>query len=153
MNNTYKSSSAEKVEAEQIICKKVEEILGIKFEKNKPIFLANNAYTYIQPDFYSEEESIVGEIFSHIGKYKGSQPRKIANDILKMVLLDKVKNKTHKKLFVVCRDEEKNVLENSSSWLSECIRQFDVEVIKVDIPDIIKEQVLAAQKRQIMING
>ena len=151
--NTFKSNSDEQQYAENIIFDEIEKMLGITLTKNPRISLSENTNVHIQPDFYSEEESIVGEIFSHIGKYKGSQPRKIANDILKMVLLDKAKNKTHKKLFVVCRDEEKNVLENSSSWLSECIRQFDVEVIKVDIPDIIKEQVLAAQKRQIMING
>ena len=151
--NTFKSNSDEQQYAENVIFGELEKILGITLTKNPRIYLNENTKVHIQPDFYSEEESIVGEIFSHIGKYKGSQPRKIANDILKMVLLDKVKNKTHKKLFVVCRDEEKNVLENSSSWLSECIRQFDIEVIKVDIPDIIKEQVLAAQKRQIMING
>ena len=151
--NTFKSNSYEQQYAENVIFVELEKILGITLTKNQRIYLNENTKVHIQPDFYSEEESIVGEIFSHIGKYKGSQPRKIANDILKMVLLDKAKNKTHKKLFVVCRDEEKNVLENSASWLSECIRQFDVEVIKVDIPDVVKEQVLAAQKRQIMING
>ena len=151
--NTFKSNSDEQQYAENIIFGVLEKTLGITLTKNPRIYFNENTKVHIQPDFYSEEESIVGEIFSHIGKYKGSQPRKIANDILKMVLLDKAKNKTHKKLFVVCRDEEKNVLKNSASWLSECIRQFDVEVIKVDIPDIVKEQVLAAQKRQIMING
>ena len=151
--NTFKSNSDEQQYAENVIFVELEKILGITLTKNQRIYLDENTKVHIQPDFYSEEESIVGEIFSHIGKYKGSQPHKIANDILKMMLLDKVKNKTHKKIFVVCRDEEKNVLESSSSWLSECIRQFDVDVIKVDIPDTIKEQVLAAQKRQIMING
>ena len=40
----------------------------------------------ICPDFYSEESKIIGEIHAHIGRLKGSQPDKIASDILKMLL-------------------------------------------------------------------
>lgn len=40
---------------------------------------------HIEPDFYSKEEKIVGEIFAHHGKTKGGQNHKVAQDILKML--------------------------------------------------------------------
>ena len=64
---------------------------NINLEKNKKIFLADNAFIYIQPDFYSEEDHVIGEIFAHIGKSKKAQDNKNANDILKMLLLEKKK--------------------------------------------------------------
>ena len=70
-----------------------------------------------------------------------------------MLLLDKVKNKKHSKFFAVCSDEEKNKLENSSSWLSESIKQFEIKIIKIDISDDLKEKILSAQNRQKMINN
>lgn len=153
MENTYKSNSNEQQCAEKFIFHEIEKLFNITLKQNPKIYLNENKKTYVQPDFYSEEDNIIGEIFSHIGKYKGSQPRKIANDILKMVLLDKVKNKKHKKFFVVCGEDEKNVLEKSCSWLSESIRRFEIKVIKIDIPDDLKGHVLSAQDRQRMINN
>lgn len=49
----------------------------------------NNDGVHIEPDFYFEEHSIIGEIFAHIGGNKRGQSTKIANDILKMLLIEK----------------------------------------------------------------
>lgn len=152
MTNTYKSSSIEQVEAEQIIFQKLKYDLGIDLDKNKQIFLADNPYTYIQPDFYSEKELIVGEIFVHIGKPKKAQDNKIANDILKMLLLQKVTGKTYRKILVVCDELEFKKL-NGLSALSESIRQFGIEVMLVDINDELRAKIQEAQNRQKMVNA
>ena len=70
MSEKHKSSSEEQVIAEQYIFEAIEKRLQIKLEHNRKIYLADNPFTYMQPDFYSEELCIVGEIFSHIGKPK-----------------------------------------------------------------------------------
>lgn len=41
----------------------------------------------------------MGEIFSYIGKNKKAQNKKISNDILKMLLLEKVIRKEYRKIF------------------------------------------------------
>ena len=64
MTELHKSSSHVQMLAEDIIFQEVEKILDTKFEKNKKLYMANNSYTYIQPDFYSWEAGIVGEIFA-----------------------------------------------------------------------------------------
>ena len=151
METIHKSSSHVQMQAEKIICQKVEELLNIQFERNKQLYLAENAFTYMQPDFYSAEHSIVGEIFAHIGKPKKAQDNKIANDILKMLLLDKVTGKHHRKILVVCDTSEKKKLEGKSV-LAESIRQFNIEIMYVEIDAETQKQIVAAQELQKMTN-
>lgn len=152
MGEKHKSSSEEQMIAEQYIFKAVEKQLQINLEHDRKIYLADNSFTYIQPDFYSEDDCIVGEIFSHIGKPKKAQNNKIANDILKMLLLEKVTGKKYRKIIVVCDEIEWKKL-NGKSVLAETIRQFGIEIINIEIEDEMRNTILEAQKRQNMVNA
>ena len=152
MENTHKSSSRVQMQAENEIFQKVEQLLSIRLERNKKIHLADNAYTYMQPDFYSDEHCVVGEIFAHIGKPKKAQDNKISNDILKMLLLEKITGKQYRKILAVCDAAEKKKLEGQSV-LAESIRQFRVEVMYIGIDEETKLQILAAQELQKMTNA
>ena len=151
MDNLHKSSSHIQTKAEEVIFSQIEKLFNIRFEKNKKIYLADNAFTYMQPDFYSEEQLIVGEIFAHIGKPKKAQDNKVANDILKMLLLEKTTGKQYRKIIVVCDTDEKKKLEGKS-LLSESIRQFGVEILYVEIDTNLKQQIMDAQELQKMTN-
>ncbi|MGO5072192.1 hypothetical protein ACTQ30_15875, partial [Roseburia faecis] len=107
---------------------------------------------YIEPDFYSEEHSIIGEIFAHIGGNKRGQSTKIANDILKMLLIEKDRCKSYRKIIVVCDEQEERTLSGKSA-LAESIRQFGIELKRVEISNELRETILSAQNRQVMING
>jgi|GEM_PF-1400390 len=152
MVDMKKSSSKEQMEAEDVMFKLVASFLRCELKKNHKIYLADNAYTYIQPDFYSEDSAIVGEIFTHIGKPKKAQDNKISNDILKMLLLEKIQYKTYRKIIVVCDEEQEKKLHGLSA-LAESIRQFGIEIIKIDIPANLKEKIIKAQCRQKMVNA
>ena len=147
----HKSSAHVQTQAEEVIFHKVEKLLNIKLEKNKKIYLADNAFTYMQPDLYSEENLVVGEIFAHIGKPKKAQDNKIANDILKMLLLEKTTGNQYRKIIVVCDLSEKKKLEGKSI-LAESIRRFDIEIMYIEIDEEIKQQIIEAQERQKMTN-
>ena len=147
----HKSSSHIQIQAEEMMFSKIEHLFEIKFEKNKKIYLADNTYTYMQPDFYSEEFSIVGEIFAHIGKPKKAQDNKISNDILKMLLLDKISGKQYRKIIAVCDKKEMKKL-MGQSVLAESIRQFGVEVILVELDEDMRNKILEAQEIQRMTN-
>ena len=151
MDNLHKSSSHIQTKAEEVIFSQIEKLFNIRFEKNKKIYLADNAFTYMQPDFYSEEQLIVGEIFAHIGKPKKAQDNKVANDILKMLLLEKTTGKQYRKIIVVCDTDEKKKLEGKS-LLSESIRQFGIEILCVEIDTDMKQQIMDAQELQKMTN-
>lgn len=152
MENSHKSSSFEQVQAEKEMFKRVKEVLHVDLANNAKIFLSSDGATYIQPDFYSEEHSIVGEIFAHIGKPKKAQDNKIANDILKMLLLEKVKGRKYRKIITVCDKEEKEKLEGKSA-LALSIKVFGIDIMMINIDDVTRENLLLAQERQKMMNA
>ena len=151
MSDSKKSSSVEQVHAEEYMFAYIERVLNVKLEKNPKLFLSNNQYTYIQPDFYSADKLIIGEIFAHIGKPKKAQDNKIANDILKMLLLEKIAGKQYRKIIAVCDEAEKKKLQGMSV-LGESIRQFGVEILYVPIDEKLRNEILKAQERQKMTN-
>lgn len=151
MGNLHKSSSHVQMQAEDILFYKVEDMLSTKLEKNKKLYLSDNAFTYIQPDFYSEESNLIGEIFAHIGKPKKGQDNKIANDILKMLLFEKIKEKKFRKIIVVCDDAEYKKLKGQSA-LAESIRQFDVEIVFIELEESVRNKIIEAQENQKMTN-
>ena len=151
MSDTEKSRSLEQVAAEKFIFQKLKDELGIELEANNKIPLLDNQYTYIQPDFFSEEHRIIGEIFAHIGKPKKAQNNKIANDILKMLTYEKIKSVKMRKMLVVCDEQEYETLKGSSV-LAESIRQFEIEVMLVPISEDMRMRLEIAQRRQKMVN-
>lgn len=149
MGNTEKSNTIEQQMAEQVIFEKVKGWLNADLKENTKIFVGN---TYMQPDFYSEDEGIIGEIFAHIGKPNKGQDNKIANDVLKMLLLEKLEKRIYRKIIVVCDEQERNKLEGTSV-LAECLRQFGVEVKMIEIDADLRIMLTAAQGRQRMVNA
>ncbi len=149
MTNSQNSNSTEQQMAERILFEKVRQWLNQDIRANEKIPIGA---TFMQPDFYSRKNAIIGEIFSHIGKPKKAQDNKIANDILKMLLLEKLEHKIYRKIIVVCDEKERMHLEGSSV-LSECIHQFGIEIKLIEIDDDLRNMLIAAQKRQRMVNA
>ena len=145
MADTKKSSSLEQQMAEDEIFCMVEDWLGCKVSRNPKIKMNNNDKVHIEPDFYSEEHSIIGEIFAHIGENKRGQSTKIANDILKMLLIEKDRCKSYRKIIVVCDEQEERTLSGKSA-LAESIRQFGIELKRVEISNELRENRLSVEK-------
>lgn len=148
MKSKKEPNSIEHLNAEKVIFEKVKKNLGIELKENAEILVGS---TYIRPDFYSENDRIIGEIFTHIGKSKAGQDRKVAKDILKMLLLEKIKGVPYKKMIIVCDKKERKHLEGNS-MIAECIRQFDIEVQMIDIESDLQNALIAEQERLKMIN-
>lgn len=147
--DTSKSRSDEQQEAEITIGAQIEKELSCTLQRNEEVRLADGIY--IVPDLYSEKDRIVGEIFAHIGSLKVGQQRKISQDILKMLLLEKVKGVQFRKLIVVVDDTIEEYLKGQS-FIAESIRQFGIEVRKSKISDEEYEEIMNAQRRQEMVN-
>ena len=151
MPNAHRSSSHVQLQAESLLFEEVKQRLHVELVKNPRISVSDERPVYIQPDFYSADRLIVGEIFAHIGKPRKAQDNKIANDILKMLLLDEATGKKHRKIIVVCDVAEKAHLDGTSA-LAESIRRFQIEIMHIDPGNEMRQQVLQAQARQVMIN-
>ena len=149
MIDTSKSKSDEQQKAEIIIGNRVEEELSCLLKRNEKVVLSEGIH--IVPDLYSEKDRIVGEIFAHIGSLKVGQQHKISQDILKMLLLEKIKGVKYRKMLVIVDDTIEEYLKGKS-FIAESIRQFGIEIRKIDLPDEIYEIVSKAQRRQVMVN-
>ena len=150
MVDTSKSKSLEQQNAETYISMLSEELIGCPLERNTKVYLANGVH--IEPDLYSESNRVVCEIYAHIGKLKTGQQHKISQDILKMLLLEQCKGVSFRKVMIVLDDEVEKYL-NGKSFIAESIRQFDIELKRVNLPIEIQENIVNAQARQIMINA
>ena len=149
MIDTSKSKSDEQQKAEIFIGNCVEEELSCSLKRNEKVVLSEEVH--IVPDLYSEKDRIVGEIFAHIGSLKVGQQHKISQDILKMLLLEKAKGVKYRKMLIIVDDKIEEYLKGKS-FIAESIRQFGIEIKKIDLPDGTYESVVNAQKRQFMVN-
>ena len=150
MIDTNKSKSDEQQKAEIIIGDRVEEYVSCSLKRNERVVLTEGVH--IVPDLYSEKDRIVGEIFAHIGSLKVGQQHKISQDILKMLLLEKAKGVKYRKLLIIVDDKIEEYLKEKS-FIAESIRQFGIEIKKIDLLGETYEAVLNAQRRQVMVNG
>lgn len=149
MRDTSKSKSDEQQKAEIIIGNRVEKELSCPLKRNEKVVLSEGIH--IVPDLYSEKDRIVGEIFAHIGSLKVGQQHKISQDILKMLLLEKIKGVKYRKLLVIVDDKIEEYLKRKS-FIAESIRQFDIEIKKINLPAGTYEKIVNAQRRQVMVN-
>ena len=68
-----------------------------------------------------------------------------------MLLLEKKTSKQYRKIIVVCDEDEQKKLKGLSA-LAESIRQFDVEIMYIELEENIRNQIIEAQKLQRMTN-
>ncbi len=104
--------------------------------------------TLFQVDGYSDNPPILCEIYSRIGKMKVAQHNKIGKDILKMLLIEKMQNKTFRKIIVFADQEASSSFSGGESWYSKLKDHFNIEIIVIDVPQELKESLINAQKRQ-----
>lgn len=149
MTKFMNGDSSTQQEIEEYLFNKISEELGVKFEHNPTIYLNEEKTVYIKPDFYSKEEKKVGEIHTHKGRLKPAQRHKVAGDILKMLLLDKVHDTTYTKYIVVCSDEEEKQL-NGSSHLAFTLKSFGIEVKKITLSEELDKKLEETMKNQDM---
>lgn len=151
MDKFTNSDSSVQCEIENILFRIVQSELNLKLEQNPIITLTKNSDIKIQPDFYSYEAKVIGEIHSHIGKLKPSQFDKIAADILKMILLEKDFGEKFSKYIVVCSDDEKRQLQGNS-FLAEAIRQLKIEILFYELSESDNIKLENTIKKQNLMN-
>lgn len=134
-NRKHDSDSSEQKEVEKAIL----DILRIKHHdiKSIPFRPYKEEKLSFQIDGYSESTNSYFEFYAGLDTLKPGQQRKVACDILKLITIEDIlKNKPYnkksiKKYFVVISDRIKKQL-SSPSWLSHCIKRFDIEIISLE---------------------
>jgi hypothetical protein len=140
----HPSDSTEQQLAHKEILALLNDKFQFKLESRK--VLIND--TLFQVDGYSENPPILCEIYSRIGKMKVAQHNKIGKDILKMLLIEKMQNKTFRKIIAFADEEAAKSFSGGESWYSKLKDNFNIEILVIDIPSELKESLINAQKRQ-----
>jgi len=145
------SKSDVQAEIEAIMLRKIKkELCDDTIVKPDSLPLDTGGTVYISPDFYSEENKIIGEIHAHIGRLKGAQPDKIASDVLKMLLFEKERGIKYKKYIAVCDQDEYKQLSGKSA-LAESIRVFGIELLFISIPEKDYERLQESIRKQNLL--
>lgn len=140
-----KSDSSIQIEEQKILFSKVREILNCSLEYNPKVNI--NYDIHIEPDFYSFENRIIGEIYVHQGNLLPAHKDKISGDFLKMILLEKKMNCEYKKIFVTNNEKIKKFLDGHS-WLAESSQAFSIDVWFMESSPDRKNEILNAQRLQ-----
>ena len=99
-----------------------------------------------------EADTVACEVYAHVGQLRGAQPKKLATDILKLVVLreDYIRSaKPPPRIVLVVVDEPAaRSLRSARSWLGSAVRRFGVEVLMLDLPEAHREMLITVQRRQ-----
>jgi len=144
----HASRSDEQQSVEHIIVEQLNLKLGLNLAAAR---LSLSESVYVQLDGLDEEKKTVCEVYARNGKLKGSQPDKVASDLLKMELVERLNGGQWRKIFCF-GDPEAAKLLIGKSWLAAAAKRLNVEVHVASLPESVREKLIAAQLRQVMVN-
>lgn len=101
----------------------------------------------IELDGASEDLTVLVEAWAHQGPPKAAQTSKIAKDALKLALAARILGGL-RQLVLLFSDEAAAAPFNGRGWIAGALREFGIEVHIVQLPDEVREAILAAQRRQ-----
>ena len=144
----HKSDSYVQSSAEAEIARRLSKRERISLAPAK-LTLRNGATVNI--DGFDPKAHVLCEIYAHVGKTRGSQPGKIAKDILKLVAAEKSLGRKYRK--IICfADKLAAACVLGKSWLAEVARALEVEVIPIELPPKTTASIRVAQELQAMVN-
>ncbi len=143
------SSSEEQRLAEPFLLQALNKKLSLNLT---PANFTLNDGIKVQLDGLDEEHNAVCEVYARIGELKGSQPDKIASDILKMHFYEIFKGGRVRKIMCFSDAAASRKL-MGRSWLAGAAKALGVEIQIIELPTEIRERVIAAQSRQKMVNN
>lgn len=105
--------------------------------------------TRVEVDGVCDDPPILSEAWAHHGPPKPAQRNKVLADALKLVALGRLR--TPRPRLILCfadADAARPFTSPAQTWYAEALREFQVEVQVVALPDDVREQIRHAQTRQ-----
>lgn len=143
----HQSDSAAQRSAEPLIRDGVAAVLGVSLEPES-IKLPGGARADV--DGVAQDYSVLVEIFAHQGRLKGGQFHKVARDALKLITLKRTYPDA--RLAIAFGDSDAAACVTGKSWLAESLRDWEVDVIVVELDESIRDGLRVAQVAQVMVN-
>jgi hypothetical protein len=143
------SSSAVQTWAEREIVCALADKLGVELVLQPGKILLSGG-VYVEVDGATSDQRVVVEAYARQGKLKGAQPKKIAQDILKLALLKRESGRgsTRAVIAFACQEARDSI----SGWIRQAAVAFGIELIVVEISEQLRAEIGVAQLRQRMVN-
>ena len=149
VNVPHASDSREQQQAENSIRALLVKEVGCPLAE-ETLSLGNGVMVKI--DGVNHQRRVLCEIYSRIGKLKGSQPDKLASDMLKLLTVERVLGGNWRK--VICfADSQAAKYVQGKSWLALTARQAEFDIVVVELSASERHLISAAQQRQVMVNS
>ena len=144
----HPSDSHEQRAAEAIVLAQLSEHLGFSVRNGVIRF---DDGRQVNVDGVNHEHRYLCEVFCRIGVLQAAQVEKVASDILKLTLVERMLGGQWRKecCFV---DERAAGLLSGRSWVAAAAQAVGVEPVVMKLPSEHHQAVLMAQRRQVMTN-
>lgn len=116
----------------------------------KPGRVTLSGGVWVEVDARSVDGSVFVEAYARQGHLKGAQLKKIGQDILKLALLRREGSHVDARAIIAFASQE--ACDSVRGWLRRAAEAFDVEFCVVSISSQLRDQILSAQRRQVMAN-
>jgi hypothetical protein len=144
--NNHPSSSEVQRSKEAVILRAVSNQLGVDLcQKVKLGF----GQAWMEVDGATEDESILVEVFAHIGKLEGGQRHKVSTDALKLVALGE--SRPHARRILAFADQA--AASSVAGWKAAVLEHHGIELLAVELSDADRAELVAAQEKQKMVNA
>lgn len=145
---SHPSDSADQRAAECQVLASLEALLGATFIPGTRVPVDAG----VAPDGVDLDRRIVVEVYARVGKLKPAQAHKVRADLFKLAYLRKLLGPSWRVILCFV-DQDAAAFLTGKSWAARAAQAFEVEVMIQELPTQLREQVLAAQRRQHMTNS
>ena len=145
--SSHVSDSSEQQAAETFLLAALANDLGLNFDDDASLPISIS----VRPDAIDLSNNVLVEVYARVGELKGAQLHKVKGDILKLVLIERLLDSSWRKILCF-GDAAAAAYARGGSWVAEAARVFDIEVVVQPLPSELRENILTAQARQVMVN-
>lgn len=144
---THLSDSGVQRDAEDVILQQAAAALGVRLLAPTNHQLPDGVHVEI--DGVSPDRQVFVEAYARQGRLKGAQLKKVGQDILKLSLIRRTCGTEVRTVIVLASPEAEQSIRG---WLRYAADVFGVELLVVEIEEVWRERIRAAQAKQLMVN-
>ncbi len=137
--------SAEQRAAERLIVAAVAEALAVSLTPRR---FALQPRSWVTVDGASDDPAVLVEAWAHQGPPKAAQKAKVIADALKLLWLDRTQFAGRARKILALADAAAAAHFQGRAWIAAALRDLDIEVRVVTLPETVRAALRQAQQRQ-----
>jgi hypothetical protein len=143
----HPSDSAAQQQAHAFLLEKVADLIGKPLE---PATVALAEGASVRVDGATADGSVFVELNVHHGSLKGGQRHKVATDAFKLITIGR--DHPEAELILAFADPDAAAFATEGTWMSVALEAWSIKVLVIQLDADVRRGILAAQRRQVMVN-